>query len=224
MVTRLGQPYRRQDQGVFRLRQWLAGKDKWFGAQRIVHAVNDELVLSRMPVQAGDLAFARRPEGGLVLLWIAACFGTQRINEMLAPKPIVHFVKHVSDNDLRLVLNEIALTLGTNVIVHSGDRDYRPKGSPSHSLHLSHRAADLHAPGMTDDFLFARLQAAKSKIFHSATNSYQVIHHGKFSETEGEHVHIGHYQLIKSFVTGPGVSFWVEGIFPGGKGRYTLVH
>jgi hypothetical protein len=162
--------------------------------------------------------------GRLILVWIAACSDTQRINTMLAPKPIVHFIKPVSDNALRLILNEIAQTLGTNVIVHSGDRDYRPKGSPSRSLHLSHRAADLHAPGMTDDLLFGKLQAAKAKIFHSAINSYQVIHHGKFSETEGEHVHIGHYQLIKSFVTGPGVSFWAEGIIPGSKGHYRMIH
>jgi hypothetical protein len=139
---------------------------------------------------------------------------------MLAPKPVVHFNKPVTDVDLHLVLDKIALALGTNIVVHSGDRDYRPKGSPSRSLHLSHRAADLHAPGMSDDLLFNRVQAAKTTIFGSAVNSYQVIHHGKFSETEGEHVHIGHYQLIKAFSTGPGVSFWVEGITADGKGVY----
>src|SRR5215469_16652825 len=104
---------------------------------------------------------------------------------MLAKSGSVLYRKSVSDVELQLILRRIADCLKTNLTVHSGDRDFRPKGSPRNSLHLSHRAADIHAEGLSDDALFNQLQLKKAEIFSSAVHRYQVIHHGKFTETEG---------------------------------------
>jgi hypothetical protein len=142
---------------------------------------------------------------------------------MLQKLGVVHYKKPVSDMELQLIVKRIADAVGI-VTVHSGDRDFRPQGSPKHSLHLSHRAADLHAEGMTDSALFDFLRGHKGDIFKSAVHRYQVIHHGRFTETEGEHIHLGDYHLIKSYTTGPGVSFFVEGMTPASRGVYTPVH
>jgi uncharacterized protein YcbK (DUF882 family) len=142
---------------------------------------------------------------------------------MITKTPQVHYKKPVSDTELKLILQRIAETLGRDINVHSGDRDYRRKGSPPKSLHLSHRAADLHVPGLIDIEVFNQLRNAKDKIFAGTVNSYQVIRHCPHTETEAAHIHIGHYHFIRSFVTGPGVSFFVEGLTPGTKGKYTKV-
>ena len=139
---------------------------------------------------------------------------------MLGRTGIVHYHKHVSDIELRIILDRIAISLGTNIIVHSGDRDFRPKGSPKKSLHLAHRAADVHADGLSDTALFDLLRAKEKEIFHSLLHRYEVIHHGKFTETEGEHVHIAEYHLIQAEEAGTGVIFKVEGMTPATKGKY----
>jgi hypothetical protein len=142
---------------------------------------------------------------------------------MLTKGGTVVYRKHVSDIELQLILNRIAKSLGTNITVHSGDRDFRPKGSPTKSLHLSHRAADVHADGLTDTHLFRELRIKQAEIFDSVVHRYQVIHHGKFTETEGEHVHIGDYHFIKALSIGAGISFLEEGVTPSAKGHYTLI-
>ena|SRR6266849_5671844 len=141
---------------------------------------------------------------------------------MLVKSGSIHYTKPVSDIELRIIIQRIADCLGSHVTVHSGDRDFRPKGSPKRSLHLAHRAADLHAQGLPDAMLFDLIRKNKDVIFNSAVHRYQVIHHGRFTETEGEHVHIGDYHFIKAMVTGPGISFFVEGISPALKGHYNL--
>lgn len=141
---------------------------------------------------------------------------------MLAKEGTVYYRKHVSDVELQLILKRIAQSLGTNLTVHSGDREFRPKGSPSKSLHLSHRAADVHAEGLPDTDLFRELLTNRTKIFDSVVHRYQVIHHGRFTETEGEHVHIGDYHFVKALAAGPGISFFEEGMTPATKGHYTL--
>jgi hypothetical protein len=146
-----------------------------------------------------------------------------RGNHVLIKSGKVHYSKPVSDIELQLIIKRIAECGGTTITVHSGDRDFRAKGSPKKSLHLHHRAADVHASGLTDTDLFELLRAKKDEIFNSVVHRYQVIHHGKFTETEGEHVHIGDYHQIKALVVGLGVSFFVEGMSPATKGKYDLV-
>jgi hypothetical protein len=135
----------------------------------------------------------------------------------------VTYKKPTSDINLQIVAERVSQLLGRNVIVHSGDRDYRPKGSPAKSLHLSHRAIDLHIPNLPDSRVFNELKKHRAEIFASIVESYQVIHHGPHTETEAEHIHIGHYHLIKSVLTGPGVSFFTEGMTTKGKGHYSKV-
>jgi hypothetical protein len=140
---------------------------------------------------------------------------------MLTASPRVIYQKSTSDVSLRIVLDRASRILGRTIVVHSGDRDFRPKGSPSKSLHLAHRAVDLHVPHLSAGQLFHDLLEHKAEIFESAVESYQVIHHGIHTETEAEHVHVGHYHMIKAMVTGPGISFWLEGMTPNTKGRYS---
>lgn len=142
---------------------------------------------------------------------------------MIPRRGHVHFRKPVSDVELHLVLQRIAERLG-HIVVHSGDRHDRPKGSPARSLHLSNRAADLHVPGMPDAAVFDFLKANKSEIFASVVHHFQVIHHGKFTETEGEHIHLGDYHFIKADTSGPGASFFVEGLTSLTSGRYWRVN
>jgi len=142
---------------------------------------------------------------------------------MLTKNGTVHYRKHVSDVELQLILKRTADALGTVITVHSGDRDFRPKGSPAKSLHLPHRAADIHAAGISDSALFQKLLDGRAEIFKSVVHRYEVIHHGKFTATEGEHVHIGDYHFIKADTDGAGIVFKEEGIAPTTKGRYTVV-
>ena len=142
---------------------------------------------------------------------------------MLTRLPSVYYTKKVSDLEIKLILQCIADAVGSNLSVHSGDRDFRPKGGAKRSLHMAHRAADIHAEGISDAVLFRTIKAEREKIFTSFIHRYQVLHHGKYTETEGEHVHIGDYQFIKAVTMGPGITFLIEGMTPKTKGVYSEV-
>jgi hypothetical protein len=51
----------------------------------------------------------------------------------------------------------------------------------------------------------------------------QIIHHGHCTQTEAEHIHVGHYTLEKTIVSSSGVAFITEGITPQRKDRYVEV-
>jgi hypothetical protein len=143
---------------------------------------------------------------------------------MITPRPSVIYRKPVSDGELKLVFERIADALGASLTVHSGDRDYRPKGSPSKSLHLRHRAADFHVSGIPDCRAFELLKRKRQQLGPLTIKRLQIIHHGPYTETEAEHLHIGDYALIKALVLGPGITFLAEGETPATKGRYHIVH
>jgi hypothetical protein len=136
--------------------------------------------------------------------------------------PRVTYLKPVSDTSLKLFLDRIAMLLGTNLTVHSGDREHQPKGSPSKSLHLKHRAADFHVVGVPDRLAFDRLRSQRNQLNELPANRFQLIYHGPHTETEAEHLHIGDYALIKAVVLGPGITFLLEGTTADAKGRYTV--
>ncbi|KAF0211083.1 MAG: Penicillin-resistant DD-carboxypeptidase, partial [bacterium] len=96
--------------------------------------------------------------------------------------------KRVSDPVLRNKLEQVADFFGRNITVTSGDRDFVPKGGSRTSLHLAHRAVDLHVQGVSDAEVFSKLKS--SGILNSG---YEVIRHGPNTATGGPHVHIGHY-------------------------------
>jgi peptidoglycan hydrolase-like protein with peptidoglycan-binding domain len=118
----------------------------------------------------------------------------------------------VSDSRLRAKMEQIADYFGRNITVTSGDRDYVPPGGSSTSLHLAHRAVDLHVNGLSDAYVFSRLRA--SGILN---NGYEVIRHGPFTATGGPHVHIGRYG------DGRQSSFKIEGTSPRNRGVYIHV-
>lgn len=62
----------------------------------------------------------------------------------------VTYKKTVSDDNVKTILQRIANKLGKNITAHSGDRSHVPHGGSTKSLHLQHRAADLHIQGLSD--------------------------------------------------------------------------
>jgi muramidase (phage lysozyme) len=81
---------------------------------------------------------------------------------------------------------------GRDITVTSGDRNSVVRGSSRRSLHLAHRAADFHVNGLADARVFQSLKENIAAIFER-TEGYELIHHGRYTETNGEHLHIGHY-------------------------------
>lgn len=121
--------------------------------------------------------------------------------------------KEVSDPVLRNKLEQVADFFGKNITVTSGDRDFVPKGGSRNSLHLAHRAVDLHVNGLSDSEVFSRLKS--SGILNGG---YEVILHGSNTATGGPHIHIGRYG------GGRASQFKVEGV-PGraAPGQYRVV-
>ncbi|MCB4805520.1 D-Ala-D-Ala carboxypeptidase family metallohydrolase [Methylobacterium brachiatum] len=64
---------------------------------------------------------------------------------------------------LEHLFDNISNDLERKVNVNSGDRDHVVKERAKKSLHLKHRAADLHVAGMTEKDVFAVLMK-KRKI------------------------------------------------------------
>jgi peptidoglycan hydrolase-like protein with peptidoglycan-binding domain len=117
--------------------------------------------------------------------------------------------KTVSDTTLRKKLQELSGFLGHKINITSGDRQYVPPGGSRTSLHLARRAVDFHVTGLTDADVFNRLRT--SGLINT---DYEVIHHGKYTQTSGPHLHLGRYG------DGRPSQFKVEGLLPETRGRY----
>jgi len=136
--------------------------------------------------------------------------------------PTVTYKRSVSDVSLKLLLVTVAEIIGADLVVHSGDRDHTPKGGAKKSLHKASRAADLHAVGISDGAAFQRLRDNKERLMQRAPiNRFQVLLHGPHTSTEGPHIHIGDYHLIRAELRGTGVEFWTEGLTAATKGKYS---
>jgi len=132
---------------------------------------------------------------------------------------------HVSDDHVKEILDRIASELGCVLCVTSGDRGKVPAGGAKNSLHLSHHAADFHCSGFTDAHGFDLIRARRNEIFGSTTGiafRYQIIHHGRYTVTEAEHIHLG-YVPDEADYRGNSRGFLVEGLTPATKGRYIAV-
>lgn len=129
--------------------------------------------------------------------------------------PTVTYNRAVSDDNVKTILQRIANQMGKNISVHSGDRHHVPSGGSTTSLHLQHRAADLHVQGTTDGEAFTALKAHYNDFFDSG-EAYEVIHHGRYTETEAEHLHIGRYGENRRGY----VDFKIEGDTLATKGNY----
>lgn len=129
--------------------------------------------------------------------------------------PTVTYNRRVSDEALRNLLQRIADHLNRNITVHSGDRGSLPRGSNRGSLHLQHRAADFHIQNMPDQEGFRLLRQDYNSVFDAA-EEWEFIHHGRFTETEGEHLHIGRYGNNRR----GNVRFKIEGRTQATSGNY----
>lgn len=132
----------------------------------------------------------------------------------------VKYTKTVSDDHLKTVLQRISEFLKRDISVHSGDRGHVPQGGSRTSLHLKHRAADFHITGLSDAQAFKELKKAVkdglAQLF-DGKEGYEFIHHGPHTETEAEHLHLGHYDgKFQGFVV-----FKTEGLTKATAGEYT---
>ncbi len=139
--------------------------------------------------------------------------------------------KNITDEEVKNVLQAIADTLGRNVNVTSGDRR-KPldvgagKGSP----HLFGRAADFHVQGLTDEIAYQKIKKFHESIFASGFG-YQLLWHGPYTETTGQHIHISRFngstsgtvQCVKEGDRPENKKkYWTENIFTinWGRGSY----
>ena len=119
----------------------------------------------------------------------------------------------VSDPRVREALDQISKYFASSTVnVRSGDRNFRPKGSPANSPHLTHQAADFHVVGQTDDQVKRSL---KDPSMTEALRGLRVLQHGPHTATEGAHIHID-----SRGKTGQPARFMHEGMTPAGKGHY----
>jgi hypothetical protein len=124
--------------------------------------------------------------------------------------------KTVSDEHLKTVLQRIADLYQNEVKVTSGDRGTALSvGAGTGSLHLQNRAVDFHVVDELDANVYAKLKLEMNAIFDS-DKRYEVIHHGPYTETNGQHIHIG-----RSAAGTAGVRFEVEGLTKKTQGIYT---
>jgi hypothetical protein len=137
--------------------------------------------------------------------------------------PSVKYHKPVSDTWLKRFLSAVAAVVGGDVTVHSGDRNFVPQGGARKSQHLVGRAADLKVSGFTPKQVFDRLLAAGEALPAPMMCRYQILHHGKHTATEAEHVHIGRYAFLDKRSERAGFDFWVEGETSAETGKYKLV-
>jgi muramidase (phage lysozyme) len=128
----------------------------------------------------------------------------------------VTYTKKTSDAHLKVVMERISELLGKTVVVHSGDRDYVPPGGSRSSLHLAHRAVDLHVPGISDASVLTSIKGNLDKVFDKS-QGYELIRHGAYTATGGPHIHIGHYNGSHA----GNVILKLEGLTPATKGVYS---
>jgi hypothetical protein len=143
--------------------------------------------------------------------------------DMLARAPGVTFKKVVSDLYIHRMLNAIAEQLGRDITVHSGDRHHVPKGGARKSHHLEGRAADFHVAGLPDADAFAALMSVADRLPTFPDQRFNLIHHGPYTATEGEHLHLGHYSILEKSAAPWSLVFRVEGLTPTGKNQYPVV-
>lgn len=138
--------------------------------------------------------------------------------------PIVNYGTYqVSDEHLRDALERMADELGHVIRVTSGDRDFVPKGGAKNSLHLLNMAVDFHVDVLTDAMAFKLMRMKREKIFGDTKGKsfrYQIIYHGPFTETGGEHLHLGYVPEAQEKRS---MGFLIEGLTPSTKGYYQYV-
>jgi hypothetical protein len=122
--------------------------------------------------------------------------------------------KTVSDDNIKTVLDRIAVKLTADVNLLGGNRGTVPQGGSNTSYHLKHTAADFWVTGYTLESAFTTIKDKQSEIF-DADKAYEVIRHGIHTKTGGAHIHIGRDPDAGK----GGIEFWVEGDTPYSEGE-----
>lgn len=136
--------------------------------------------------------------------------------------------KHITDPHLPEIMQRVAEHLGRDVIILGGDRnpEAHQKGGSRTSLHLPEyggRAVDFRVDRMTNHAAFDNLRAHASELFdHDKT--YELVEHGRYTNTDGPHLHIGRYgpDHPKTAQYPSTVLIKVEGLTPDKRGNYEV--
>jgi hypothetical protein len=130
----------------------------------------------------------------------------------------------VSDYHIRCLLAAIAGELGRNITVHSGDRHKTLSvGAGSKSHHLDGRAADFHVTGMLDEDAFDAIMERADQLPTFPNQRFNLIRHGPYTETEGPHLHLGHYRILEKHTAPYSMVFRVEGLTAETSKIYSIV-
>jgi len=123
----------------------------------------------------------------------------------------------LSDNALRMKLQEIANVFLWTINVTDGDRGKNPGYGSATSLHKTHHAVDFHVKGLSDKEVFNLLLASGL-----LSTGYEVILHGQYhgKEVTGPHVHVGRY--VDERAQQPS-EFKLDGVHSRGE-KYVLVN
>ena len=103
----------------------------------------------------------------------------------------VTWVKTTSSAELKAFPADLAVEYNVHVRVHSGDRDFVPKGGAKHSAHLEKKAIDLHlyegdGSQISDEAAAVMVMSSQALEDHKA----RVIWHDKGTQTEAPHIHV----------------------------------
>lgn len=126
--------------------------------------------------------------------------------------------RKVSDAEVKQVLQNLCDYFQANIIVTSGDRTTVPEGGSPNSLHLKFKAADFHVEGVDDGTTYLNLRNLGHSQVFIARHGYEFIWHGSYTNTSGQHLHLGRYGISPIGY----VDFIQEGVTPAGTGKYPL--
>jgi hypothetical protein len=129
---------------------------------------------------------------------------------------VIYMSKRVSDDNLRQVLERIAVVLDHDIVVKAGDRSRVVNGTVAETSLLRKPAVDFTAHGITLQHVFDTLRRNKTAIFDRGRR-YQVILHGRFTDTAQPQIH------VERLVSGPALVWFTEGLTRSNTGRYRRV-
>ena len=124
-----------------------------------------------------------------------------------------------SDTQVKATFDGVAKSMNSTPVYTSGDRSAPAKGGSKKSDHMNKRGQDGHVKGKSDEATFQHVRDNQGLI---PATGFQVIHHGEFTETQGEHIHMGRAP-DGSPRNNRASELKVEGLTPETRGVYTTV-
>ena len=132
--------------------------------------------------------------------------------------PKVHYRHHkVGDENLRAVLDRVAAALDHNITITAGERSRTVNGTMVETSLRRKPAADFSLGGVPLRHAFDTMRRKKADIF-DGDKRYQVILHGRYSETGRGQIH------VERLIAGPSLVWFAEGETRRTAGRYKRIY